>query len=288
MSDSNLQNVSRFQIRSRAVKRLLLWHVLSRPMKLGLVTEFPKSGGTWFTQMLARASGLPFDRNTSKVRFRRCLLHGHHLHSSRFHRPICVVRDGRDVMVSAYYHFLFPNEINHPPSVQRFRSALGFSDFDDIRSNLPAFIDYLYSDYLRDGFKRFTWTQFIDSWWHRPCLIIRYEQLLTDAAEALRQSLRYLHRPIPSHDELDEVVEAFSFRRMTGRQPGQHTSGSFARKGVAGDWVNHFSFEAKQTFLRHAGAALVQAGYESNDSWASDTDEPPGRLTTNTELHSTH
>ena len=37
-------------------------HLLSGPLGLYVINEFPKSGGTWVGQMLGRALGVPFPR----------------------------------------------------------------------------------------------------------------------------------------------------------------------------------------------------------------------------------
>jgi len=39
------------------------------------------------------------------------------------------------------------------------------------------------------------------------------------------------------------------------------------RKGVAGDWRNHFSKDAKQVFNKLAGKELIKLGYEIDESW---------------------
>ena len=54
---------------------------------------------------------------------------------------------------------------------------------------------------------------------------------------------------------------------MTGRRPGEEARGEFARKGVSGDWENHFTRAAAEVFDSYAGNALVELGYEQNSSW---------------------
>ena len=39
------------------------------------------------------------------------------------------------------------------------------------------------------------------------------------------------------------------------------------RKGVIGDWRNHFTEEHKQAFKEQAGAELVRLGYEDDLDW---------------------
>jgi hypothetical protein len=47
-----------------------------------------------------------------------------------------------------------------------------------------------------------------------------------------------------------------------GRQPGEADPQSFLRKGIAGDWKNHFDEECNRLYCAVAGEALEKAGYE--------------------------
>jgi hypothetical protein len=42
---------------------------------------------------------------------------------------------------------------------------------------------------------------------------------------------------------------------------------STARKGIAGDWKNHFSEKHKDLFKQLCGEALIRSGYEKNLEW---------------------
>src|SRR4026209_2724779 len=90
---------SKLIVRWRAVKRMVLWHGFSGILPLYLVSEFPKSGGTWFSRMLAECLGVPFPDPWSNHGFRTCVMRGHHLYSRNFRNAVAVFRDGRDVMV---------------------------------------------------------------------------------------------------------------------------------------------------------------------------------------------
>ena len=56
-------------------------------------------------------------------------------------------------------------------------------------------------------------------------------------------------------------------RQTGGRKAGEEDRGSFIRKGVAGDWVNHFGPTAARRFDELAGDALVAVGYEEDRDW---------------------
>ena len=80
------------------------------------VAEFPRSGGTWFTHLLAHALEVPFPKNSRMPHAMECVLHLHWPYSPRCNRPFYVVRDGRDVAASAWFYFkrslvLNPNSV---------------------------------------------------------------------------------------------------------------------------------------------------------------------------------
>jgi hypothetical protein len=63
-------------------------------------------------------------------------------------------------------------------------------------------------------------------------------------------------------------VEAASFERLSeGREQGQEDTSSFYRKGVAGDWKNHFTERDKRIFKKEAGELLIELGYERDLDW---------------------
>ena len=252
--------------RAHGLKRLIMWHTMSDRLPLYLVPEYPKSGGTWFSQMLSDAIDVPFPRNTTPAPIQKSILSGHHMYSPRFKNVTVVIRDGRDATVSAYYYMLFKNEINKQFGVDHYRGHLPFKDYDDIQGNLPEFIEYLFVEYPKK-WNHFSWSQFIDSWLPHDFPVVRYEDLLTDAAGILVDiSGKLTGEPI-TRERAEEIVEKFSFKRMSGRKQGQENTKSFVRKGIAGDWKNHFTREACEVFDKHAGDQLITCGYEKDHEW---------------------
>jgi hypothetical protein len=57
--------------------------------------------------------------------------------------------------------------------------------------------------------------------------------------------------------------------RQSGRKPGEVKINSFLRKGVVGDWQNHFSQEACEIFNHFAGNELIILGYENDTTWVN-------------------
>jgi hypothetical protein len=261
---------SRTTVRLRAVKRLVLWHGFSGVLPLYLVTEFPKSGGTWFSRMLAECLDVPFPDPWSNPRFQTCVMRGTHLYHRRFRNIVAVFRDGRDVMVSAYFFFLLPAEGSLAYGVERTRRRLNFKDYDDIRTNLPRFIEYMFLEFPRIGWStRFNWSDFVDSWIDRDAPQVRYDELLTSPHATLARVVRQLTDREVAPARLDQIVAKYSFENMTGRRRGQEMRNAFARKGIAGDWKNHFTLEARQVFDSFGGKQLIDLGYETNRDWVN-------------------
>lgn len=61
---------------------------------------------------------------------------------------------------------------------------------------------------------------------------------------------------------LAKVVENHSFEKLSGRRAGDENASSFMRKGIVGDWRNHFDREARVLFNEYAGDALIRLDYE--------------------------
>jgi len=264
----NKMSRSKTVIRIDGVKRLFLWHILSKQLDLVLVTEYPKSGGTWVTQMLAEYFELPFRRNQN-VRYEHAILHGHHVYNKRFNKVYYVLRDGRDVMVSYYFHLLFNNDKNSEQMVAFSRSQMPFEDFDNVQKNLSQFIEYMFTKYEKRPF-HFTWSEFVNSIPEKKSVAtIKYENLLTEPVLEISEALK--KNGVEEIDEvrLREIVEKYSFQNLTRRKPGDENNRSFLRKGISGDWKNYFSQEAKEVFNRYGGKELIRLNYEKDISWVN-------------------
>lgn len=256
-------------MRSIALQRYVMCRALSGLLPLYIVTAYPKSGGTWVSQILSGYLGLPFPRNR-RPPLRSCVMQGHYLPAPGMRNVVCVLRDGRDAVVSAYYHYLFKNDRVLKQGtgylVNESRGALGFDDFDDIHENLPVFIDYLFT--TRDvGPFRFRWDEFVYAWRDQPVPTVRYEDMLENPIAAMTHIVRELVDEPVDRERLAQVAARFSFERQSGRRRGVENNSSYLRKGVAGEWHRVFSRSARERFAHHAGAALIVAGYETDDRW---------------------
>ena len=228
-----------------------------------LVTEYPKSGGSWIGGMLGEALALPFPRNRFPT-LGRCILHGHLLPAAGRPRTVVVWRDGRDVMVSWYHHCMFRNERENADLVARTRAELPLDDPENVRRHLPTFIEYAFTRQTHPGF---TWSGFVDAWFGAGDVVhTSYEAMRADPATELVRVVGALGRNDATGD-VAGIVERHSFAAKSGRAAGTERRGSFLRKGIVGDWRNHFTGAAARVFDTHAGEALVRLGYEPDPAW---------------------
>jgi Sulfotransferase domain len=167
------------------------------------------------------------------------------------HRRFVVIRDLRDTLVSWYFSLKLSHGSND--FVDEFRAKL---------RSMPEDEGLLYLAQTR--LTGMGWIQ--QTWLESDALIIRYEDLIADE--------QAVYKRIFEHGEIDvadarrrRIVDEHSFERMAGRKRGQEDVTQHHRKGVAGDWRNHFTPEIKSVFKERLGSALVVAGYERDLNW---------------------
>ena len=242
-----------------ASSRELILRGATRPFADNIVVnEYPKSGGSWFSQMLSAAVDIPYPRNRLPC-LNTCLMQCHVLNPRGMRNVVVVWRDGRDIVVSYYHHLMIGHEYQGYQVAKQNAEKIGISDPENIRENLPAFIDALME---RKIGPRFSWPQFVETWSKRQGIVeTRYEDLLVKPEQELSRVVHELTSGFPEDALVKEIVERYSFQSQSGRSSGTEEQGKFLRKGVAGDWVNYFSDDAIERFNFHAGDALNKLGY---------------------------
>lgn len=235
-------------------------NLFARPIVL---TEYPKSGGTWLSQMMSAAVGIPYPRNRLP-HFGSQIIHGCYLTVNSNVDTVVVWRDGRDTMVSYYYHIMFEKPITSAKFSRKMKALLEISDPADIAPKMPAFIEWAFTG----GYPGYSWSDFVNRWHGRKGPVFTsYEAVSENPLRELRRVLDHFGRRPYSEDELAEIVSAFSFERQTNRKRGEEDVNSFVRKGIVGDWKNVFNDEAREVFNHFAGRELKLLGYEKDDSW---------------------
>lgn len=240
--------------------------VLARPFRLAHVVEHPKCGGSWVRNMICAYRGIGTYTGDRVIR-PGDVIQVHRLHRRSYQFPIVVVRDPRDLFVSFYYH-----ETRYEKREKR----LEISRYFQHDPNAPPeqdFARYLRAKLVNRTHPPFAYTEFVQSWLYRPGVcVVRYEDLLEDCEAELLRIIRFLRLPVDLQ-RLERVVKENSFQAETqrrygsSRKPGESDPTKFQRKGIAGDWRNHFNAESCELIQKFEGWTLRVLGYEPDRSW---------------------
>ncbi len=236
------------------------------------VTGYPRSGTTWFSEMLGDYLRLPRPSHYLLPIAFPAVIHTHYLAKGKLNDCFYVVRDGRDAITSSYFYMIDLQKKNVP--IGHIAPLLNsYTDLDDIETNLPSFIEAMFLN--PQGVKE-NWGDHTLNWAKKadryPAIVpVRFEDLLTDTAGTFKQVLRQKYS-IVDEAEADDIAQRHQFKRQAKRDESSHRTPM--RKGQSGDWRNYFSRTSRQMFDHYAGDSLLAFNYEPNRDWVHITDEP--------------
>ncbi|KAJ8005353.1 hypothetical protein DPEC_G00145740 [Dallia pectoralis] len=229
------------------------------------VVTYPKSGTTWMQEILPlilnggdltpvktipnwdrvpwleeTRTALVLDHQTSPRAMVTHLpyhLMPHSFFSSKA-KVIYVTRNPKDVLVSSFYFHKMANFLDDPGT------------FDE-------FLDKFLSGQVIFG----KWTDHVKSWQNSDLgdriLYVSYEEMVKDLRGVLEHFSCFLGREL-SQEALDRIAKHCCFSNMKTNVMSNYSlvpqeildnsKSSFLRKGIAGDWKNHFSPEQNAKF----------------------------------------
>jgi hypothetical protein len=205
-----------------------------------------------------------------------------------------IIRDPRDIVVSAYFSHLHSHATDNWPELSAYRAELQKLSKDDglllemefLRREFKQLYEW---DYAQENVLELKMEDVVANPYDqivRALLFIEAAaentplrtRLLAAVASGIRD-LGYLYRipsivvpkyvlpKIPVEFLLGYIYE-IRFSEMTkGRGRGMEDACSHYRKGVAGDWVNHFKPQHKEYFKKNYNDVLLKLGYESTSDW---------------------
>lgn len=251
------------------------------PQKVLFVAGLPKSGTTWLKKMIASypgfhellipdvavyelATGGSHDYELPSDMFSRfsgmLVVTKMHVHGSVHNfqvlgaagvRHVVLYRDLRDVAVS---HFFY---VRQTPWHPEYLIYSGLS----VQEGLATFAErtlLAYVDWVR------SWQRNRDP---EMSLVLQYEQMLSDPTAVMARVAQHFELD-SSPETIATIVDTHSFQNLSGgRKHGQGSTQSFFRKGVAGDWENHFTPTLKEAYKHLIGDFLIEFGYEQDYSW---------------------
>ncbi|QNI83917.1 P-loop containing nucleoside triphosphate hydrolase [Synechococcus sp. PROS-7-1] len=206
--------------------------------------EFRSVMRGWILQRMVNSTKV--DHTTITAIGDKTPAHSFHIDSLRFLFPearfIHMLRDGRDVTVSAFHH------------KERVLRKLGQNDPNADLNQEAAALLHKWAEFTRAVLKA-------DANGH-PIHTVRYEAMLADPTATLLACLQHI---VPDHSwdqaMVQTAVDANSFRQKSGRDPGQASSTSFLRKGTAGSWREELDPAALSRFAPEDQTLLNQLGY---------------------------
>ena len=118
---------------------------------------------------------------------------------------------------------------------------------------------------------RGSWPEHVEGWLNTtacPVLLVRYEDLLSDAAGMLRRMLAFIGLPI-DEARLKRAVEQADFSRLQRREretgfqeaPANTRSGRFFREGRSGQWRTEMSERQIQRLSGYCAETMAALGY---------------------------
>jgi hypothetical protein len=198
-----------------------------------------------------------FDRPFPTGTFAACLPIGYPTYLSipkpERYKAFFVLRDPRDIVVSWYFSAMY----SHLPfgPIPGLRADLEKLDFAD---GMRHMIDTL--DEWGSFSAQRSWMEITED--RERIAIFRFEDLASDERLFLQQLFEYLDIAIPEQ-ELTMLCNRHTFERHSkGRRPGEEDRLSHYRKGIVGDWRNHFDRSTTAYFRQVTGDLLEVLGYQ--------------------------
>lgn len=204
-----------------------------------------------------------------------------------------LIRDPRDIVVSGY----FSHKNSHPtegwPELNEFRKELqrlpkdeGMMENIKFTATLPTdgwnielFRTMMEWDYSRENIIEVKFEEMAGNPYELFLGVFNFMHLVTDAPPGLLSLLNYYIRDrnyrirnpraktIPEWAALLKLHDNRFAKAAKGRRRGVSDESSHYRKGVPGDWRNHFTDAHKAYFKRHYNDLLIKLGYEKDDKW---------------------
>lgn len=170
-----------------------------------------------------------------------------------------VIRDPRDLIISSYYSHLFSHKVNNDWIVPLRQK------FENISKDEGISIEISHSERFIRGIQN--WDFSIPN-----ILEIKMEDMILDPLTVMWSAFSFIGLTGEggiSRKDFNELLEKRSFEKITGREKGVENPHHHYRKGVAGDWKNHFTRDHCRKFKDIYGDILIKLGYENDNNWDS-------------------
>ncbi|MEQ9233296.1 sulfotransferase domain-containing protein [Coleofasciculus sp. E2-BRE-01] len=204
-----------------------------------------------------------------------------------------VIRDPRDIVVSGYFSHLYSHPTDKSSRIREEREKLqkiskneGLLLEMEFNNNVfQAMYEWNYaldnvmeikmedltSNSYRTFVEIFRFLGLVSK--SRPTFKERWSHLLAMSALRtqeliIKEPILYLPLTTVPYERILGIIYENDFKKKTGgRKPGEENVQSHYRKGVSGDWKNHFNEKHIDVFKQKYNEVLIKLGYEKDDNW---------------------
>lgn len=201
-----------------------------------------------------------------------------------------VVRDPRDVIVSGYFSHLYSHStdkwkklIPHREKLEKVSKEHGLflemefskQTLEDVYNwnySLPNILELKMENIIQNPYESFVEVfQFLGIL-DKSKMSVR-ERLLYSASNLMARKVRRYTpfqvstNKMPTDRVLEIVYKNRFYEKAKGRGRGKEDVKSHYRKGIAGDWKNHFNEEHVKFFKDNYNDLLIKLEYESDFNW---------------------
>ena len=200
-----------------------------------------------------------------------------------------VIRDPRDVIISAYFSHRNSHSVDGWPELSDHRAKLRNDNFEE---GLLRELDFIF-DLMTDGASLHPFKSMAEwDYTRNNILELRYEDMVGKSKDFFVELFEFLglvkprqfeynskiinklfpgkHRKLPciQKSKLDLILDRTSFASVSGgRKLGIEDTTSHYRKGIPGEWKSQFSEKVKEKFKEVYPGLVTSLGYERNENW---------------------
>lgn len=166
-----------------------------------------------------------------------------------------VLRDLRDTLISRYFSIRDSHKPDPAGKIEAMRARLRDLTVEDGLMEV-----------MGDAGMETT-ARIQRSWMGSGEIVLRYEDLIVDDASLFSDLfVEKLGLPVTEAEVVRAVISQ-RFDTVYGRKPGEEDVMSHGRKGISGDWKNHFTRRLAEHFHSIYGELLKGADYERDAAW---------------------
>jgi len=140
-------------------------------------------------------------------------------------------------------------------------SAMFYRKTTDLEAAIDVMIQSDYAKWIG------SWLTPVERLKVAQCVFTKYELLHSCPVQTLREIIKELTGEWLSDPRTEEALERQSFENMASQYKD---GGHFMRKGIVGDWRNHFTRDLARKFNEHLGEFMLEQGYVDSLDWWED------------------